>query len=129
MPTKPSHISAIDSTFLHGIRCFDIAPSEQWGHLKGILNRTIRIRQERKQTFTRSLKENIYYQLSSVVQSCLTLCDTMSCSTPGRPAQHLLPEPTQTHVHQVGDAIQPSHPPSSPSPPAVNLSQHQSLFQ
>ena len=66
MPTKPSHISAIDSTFLQGIRCFDIAPSEQWGHLKGILNRTIRIRQERKETFTRSLKENIYSQLSSV---------------------------------------------------------------
>ena len=65
---------------------------------------------------------------SSVAQSCPTLCDTMNCSTPGLPVRHQLPEPTQTHVHQVGDAIQPSHPLSSPSP-ALNLSWHQGLFQ
>ena len=65
----------------------------------------------------------------SVAQSCLTLCDPMNCSTPGLPVHHQLPEFTQTHVHQVGDAIQPSHPLSSPSPPAPNPSQHQSLFQ
>ena len=58
-----------------------------------------------------------------------TLCDLTNRSTPGLPVHHHLPESTQTHVHQVGDAIQPSHPPSSPSPPAPNSSQHQSLFQ
>ena len=66
---------------------------------------------------------------SSVAQSCPTLCDPMNCSMPGHPVHHQLPEFTQTHVHQVGDAIQPSHPLSSPSPPAPNPSQHQSLFQ
>ena len=68
-------------------------------------------------------------QFSSVAQSCLTLCNPMNCSTPGLPVHHQLPEFTQTHVHRVRDAIQPSHPGSSPSPPAPNLSQHQSLFQ
>ena len=68
-------------------------------------------------------------QFSSVSQSCLTLCDPMNCSTPGLPVHHQLPEVTQTHVHWVGDAIQPSHPLSSPFPPAPNPSQHQSLFQ
>ena len=68
-------------------------------------------------------------QFSSVAQSCPTLCDPMHCSTPGLPVHHQLPELTQTHDYQVGDAVQPSHPPSSPSPPAFNLSQHQGLFQ
>ena len=67
-------------------------------------------------------------QFNSVTQSCPTLCDPMNCSTPGLPVHHQLPESTQTHVHWVGDAIQPSHPLSSPSPPALNLSQHQGLF-
>ena len=66
---------------------------------------------------------------SSVAQLCLTLCDPMDCSTPGLPVHHQLPEFTQTHVHCVGDTIQPSHPLSTPSPPAFNLSQHQGLFQ
>ena len=66
---------------------------------------------------------------SSVTQSSPTLCDAMNRSTPGFPVHHQLPEFTQTHVHRVGDAIQPSHPGSSPSPPAPNPSQHQSLFQ
>ena len=66
---------------------------------------------------------------SKVTQSCPTLCDPMNCSTPGLPVHHQLPEFTQTHVHRVGDAIQPSHPLSSPFPPAPNPSQHQSLFQ
>ena len=67
----------------------------------------------------------------SAVQSlsCVPLCDPMNCSMPGLPVHHQLPESTQTHVHQVGDAIQPSHPLSSPSPPALNLSQNQGLFQ
>jgi len=68
-------------------------------------------------------------QFSSVTQSYLTLCNPMNCSTPGFPVHHQLPESTQTHVHWVGDAIQPSHPLSSPSPPALNLSQHQGLFK
>ena len=68
-------------------------------------------------------------QIRSVAQSCPTLCDPMNRSTPGLPVHHQLPEFTQTHVHRVSDAIQPSHPLSSPSPPAPNPSQHQSLFQ
>ena len=68
-------------------------------------------------------------QFSSVAQSCPTLCDPMNRSTPGLPVHHQLPEFTQTHIHRVGDAIQPSHPLSSPSPLAPNPSQHQSLFQ
>ena len=62
------------------------------------------------------------YFFSSVAQSCLTLCDPMDCSPQGLPVYHQLPEFTQTHVHQVSDAIQPSYPLSAPSPPALNLS-------
>ena len=69
------------------------------------------------------------FQFSLVAQSCPTLCNPMNHSMPGLPVHHQLLESTQTHVHWVGDAIQPSHPLSSPSPPALNLSQHQSLFQ
>ena len=90
-----------------------------------------------RDTVTSLLKTNIFaiyqrswsVQFSSVSQSCLTLCNPMYCSMPGLPVHHQLPELTQTHVHPVGDAIQPSHPLSSPSPLAFNLSQHQGLFQ
>ena len=68
-------------------------------------------------------------QFSSVAQSCPTLCNPMSRSMPGLPVHHQLPESTQNHVHQVSDAIQPSHPLSSPSPPDLNLSQHRDIFQ
>ena len=68
-------------------------------------------------------------QFNSVARSCPTLCNLMNHSTPGLPVHHQLPEFPQTHVHQVGDAIQPSHPLLSPSPPAPNPSQHQALFQ
>ena len=68
-------------------------------------------------------------QFSSVAQPCPTLCDLIDCSTPGIPVHHQLSEFTQTHVRRVGDATQPSHPLSSPSPPAFNLSQLQSLFK
>ena len=68
-------------------------------------------------------------QFSSVTQSCLTLCDPMDCNTPGLPVHHQLLEFTQTHVHWVSDANQPSHPLSSLSPPALNLCQHQGLFK
>ena len=71
------------------------------------------------------LKDSVQFS----AQSCLTLCDPLNCSMPGLPVHHRLPEFTQTHVHRVNDAIQPSHPLSSPSPPAPNPSQHQSLFQ
>ena len=69
----------------------------------------------------------IIIQFSSVTQSCPTLCDPMNCSTPGLPVHHQLLGFSQTHVHRVSDAIQPSHPLSSPSPPAPNPSQHQSF--
>ena len=72
-------------------------------------------------------QESVHF--SSVAQSCPTLCDPMNRSTPGLPVHHQLPEFTQTHVHQVRDAIQPSHLLLSPSPPASNRSQHQNCFQ
>ena len=79
------------------------------------------------------ISEKIYHhqsvQFSSVTQLWLTLCDSMNRSTPGLPVHHQLPEFTQTHVRRVGDAIQPSHPLPSVSPPAPNPSQHQGLFQ
>ena len=79
-------------------------------------------------TFTESQRID-WVQFSSVAQLYPTLCNPMNCSTPGLPVHHQLPEFTQTHVHRVGDAIQPSHSLSSPSPPAPNPSQHQSLCQ
>ena len=90
--------------------------------------------QEDNGSITLSLKGEIFIlefsvQFSPVAQSCPTLCDCMNHSMPGLPVHHQHPESTQTHVHQVGDAIHPSHPLSSPSPPALNLSQHQSLFK
>ena len=69
------------------------------------------------------------FQFSSVAHSCPALCDPMNCSMPGLPVHHQLPESTQTHVYYVGDAIQPSRLLSSPSPPALNLSQYQGLFK
>ena len=71
----------------------------------------------------------LHLMFSSVAQLCSTLCTIMDCSTPGFPVHHQLPEFTQTHVHWLGEAIQLSHPLSSPSPPAFNFSQHQGLFQ
>ena len=71
----------------------------------------------------------VYLPAAAVVQSCLTLCNPMECSTPGFPDLHQVPEFVQPHVHWVNDTIQPFHPLSSPSPPAFNLSQHQGLFQ
>ena len=74
-------------------------------------------------------RRNTPVQFNTFTQSCPTLCDPMNRSTPGLPVHHQLPEFTQTHVHRVSDAIQPSHPLSSPSPPAPNPSQHQTLLQ
>ena len=78
---------------------------------------------------TESINISCSVQVSSVAESYPTLCDPMNRSTPGLPVHHQLPEFTQTHVHRVSEAIQPSHPLSSPSPPAPNPSQHQGLFQ
>ena len=84
---------------------------------------------EKSRGFSENQNQKYYQfssvQFSSVAQSCPTLRDPMNCSTPGLPVHHQLPEFTQTHVHRVGDAIQPSHPLSSPSPPAPTPSQHQ----
>ena len=87
-----------------------------------------RVTTERLGTHTNSALLE-HSEFSSVAQSCLTLCNPMDCSMPGLPVHHQLPELTQTHVHGVGDAIQPSHPLLSPSPPTFNLSQHQGLFK
>ena len=76
-----------------------------------------------------SSMEHIICPISSVAQSCPTVCSPMDCSMPGLPVHHQLPEFTRTHLHWVGDAIQPSHPLLSPSPPTFNLSQHQCLFK
>ena len=76
-----------------------------------------------------STLHRIFSSVHSVAQSCTTLCDPMNCSTPGFPVHHQLPEFTQTQVHRVSDAIQSSHPLSSPSPPAPSPSQHQGIFQ
>ena len=87
------------------------------------------MKQTKDQTFAETFSYIVtYVQLSSVAQSCLTLCDPMDCSMPGCPVHQQLPELTQTHVHQVSDAIHLSCPLSSP-PPAFNLSQHQGLLQ
>ena len=75
------------------------------------------------------LKYGITVQFSLATQSCPTLCDPIDCSTPSFPVHHQLPQPTQTHVDQVGNAIQASHLLLSPSPPAFNLSQHKGLFK
>ena len=96
--------------------------------MKGIVNETDkeRVREYWKKSLGRII--TFLLQFSSVSQSCPTLCNPMNCSTPGLPVHHQLPEFTQTLVHRVGDGIQPSHPGSSPSPPAPNPSQHQSLY-
>ena len=91
-----------------------------------------KLNQEEIENMNRSItntKIETVIQFSSVTQSCPTLCDPMNCSTPGLPVHHQLPEFTQTHVHWVSDAIQPSHPLLFPSPPTLNLSQHQDLFK
>ena len=85
--------------------------------------------QIKKTLVQKSLWKAKNIQFSSVAQLCPTLCNPLNRSTPGLPVHHHLPEFTQTQVHQVGDDIQPSHPLSSPSPPAPNHSQHQDLFQ
>ena len=93
------------------------------------IRKTKCIRRAKENLKKRKKEDMPSVQFSSVTQSCPTLWDPMNWSTPGLPVHHQLPEFTQIHVHRVCDAIQPSHPLSSPSPPAPNPSQHQSLFQ
>ena len=99
---------------------------EVWKHLKLLLIRLCTKTWSFK--FSEQFHPKVSKSISSVTQSCPTLCDPMNCSMPGLPVHHQLPEFTQTHVHRVGDAIQPSHPLLSPSP-ALNLSQQQGLFK
>ena len=90
-----------------------------WGYPCGVYNLS---------WWAMAVSTNILY-IRSVAQSCPTLCDPMNNSTPGLPVHHQLPEFTETHIHRVSDVIQPSHPLTSPFPPASNPSQHQNLFQ
>ena len=107
--------------------------------INGMICGTMKLQYWQPEVFRKALSLSLYetlqrmvassVQLSSVAQSCPTLGDPMNHSMPGLPVHHQLPEFTQTHVQWVGDAIQPSHPLSSPSPPALNLSQQQGLFK
>ena len=110
---------------------------KQWKQWQTLFSWTPKSRQmvtvPMKLKYTWSLEEKLWQtwidQFSSVTESCPTLCDSMNCSMPGLPVHQQLPKFTQTHVHWVGDAIQLYHPLSSPSTPALNLSQHQGLFE
>ena len=101
--------------------CRESSRPRDWTHLPALAGRFF--------TTKPPGKPEVLYQFSSVAQSCPTFCDPMDRSTPVLPVNHQLLEFTQTHIHWVSDAIQPSHPLSSPSPPALNLSQHQGLFK
>ena len=101
-----------------------VKPRERTAAMPITLGLSWGLRLTNMSNFNLSLKK----QFSSVAWSCPTLCDPMNCSMPGLPVHHKLPEFTQT-VHWIGDAVQPSHPLSSPPPPALNLSQHQGLFK
>ena len=107
-----------------------IFPNEGWNlglpHCRWIL---YNLSSRKAESWTQICLISSSVQFSSVTQSCPTLCNPMNRSTPGLPVHYHLPEFTQTHMHWVGDAIQPSHPLSSPIPPAPNPSQHQGLFQ
>ena len=83
---------------------------------------------KKKKSYSIHNPNNTVIQFSSVAQSCPYLCDPMDCSKAGFPGHHQIPKLAQTHVHRVGDTVQPSHPLPSPSPPAFNLSQHQGFF-
>ena len=101
---------------IFGIKKKELSPILRCGRYKKMK----KIKNELNQLF--SISTLLLVQFSSVAQSCPTLCDPMNCSTPGLPVHHQLPEFTQTHVHRVSNAIQPSHPLSSTSPPALNPS-------
>ena len=107
----------------------DLRHHNVWWYLPITKRKNSNLTVEKSNTSTKWFKFNpIQFQSSSVVQLCPTLFDSMDCSMPGLPVHCQLPEFTQTQVHWVGDAIQPSHPRLSPSPPAFKVSQHQGLF-
>ena len=123
--TEPESILQVHWRFLEHLCCFRIVSSALWCvYSTSRCNFSFCIQRTRH-----SWVINSSNQFSSVAQLCLTLCDHMNCSMPGLRVHHQLLEFTQTHVHWVGDAMQPSHPLSSPSPPTFNLSQHHSLFK
>ena len=99
---------------------------QPWLHLQTLFPNKVQRFQTREGSYFDNFLDDT---VSSVAQSCPTLCNPMDCNTPGFPVHHLLLELTQTQAHWVGDAIQPSHPLLSPSPPSFNLSQHQGPFQ
>ena len=128
--TDHIHVASSLGSILSWSPCVYVPASSSLGWLLQLLD-VLRGRRGRCLQLCSSLSDSFWLfkvlfniQISSVSQSCLTLCDPMNFSTPGFPVHHKLREFTQTHVHRVGDAIQPSHPPSSPSPPALNPSQH-----
>ena len=102
---------------------------QQWPRYRNNSNASGWVSDENRVHLCSRILLSLSVQFSSVVQSCRTFCNPRNRSTPGLPVYHQLPEFIQTHVHRVSDAIQPSHPLSSASPPAPNPSQHQSLFQ
>jgi len=115
---------SLDKSFLSGPPCGPL--ENEVSHIWLLKIKLIKI--NKKFSFS-SVQWPHVTQFSSVTQSCPTLWDPMNRSMPGLPVHHQLPESTQTHVHRVSDAIQPSHPLLSPSPPALNLSQYQGLFK
>ena len=121
------------SGFLCGLRCDKVQlPSLIHSFFQPGLGEHITQPGTKQSTFiikSVNICNNPTHQFSSLIQSCLTLCDPMNCSTPGFPVHHQPLEFAHTHDHRVGDAIQPSHSLASPSPPAFSLSQHQGLFQ
>ena len=131
LPTKVRLVKAmVFPVVMYGCECWTVKKAECQridGFELWCWRRLLRVPWTARRFNQSILKEISSVQLSR--SSCPTPCDPMNRSTPGLPVHHQLPEFTQTHVHPVGDAIQPSHPLSSPSPPAPNPSQHQSLFQ
>ena len=124
-----SILIVFESIELNAVLVYDYRQREKRDQ-RGHSSATVNVRRSgTRDTHKEKQNKTDVVQFSSLTQSCLTLCDPMNHSTPGLPVHHQLPESIQTHVHWVGDAIQPSHPLSSPSPPAPNLSQHQGLFQ
>ena len=136
-PFCPLSPPSTTSVVLHICECVCVWIPHKWDHtlfiflwhfsLRVTPSRVIHTVENRKSSFF--LMAEFRSEIRSVAQSCPTLWDPMNHSTPGLPVHHQLPKFTQTHVHRVSDAIQPSHPLSSPSPPVPNSSQHQSLFQ
>ena len=122
------YLPSLDTTDLHSITRISLHLPELYIHMESHNMYSFSGGQGYLTSF-RFIHVAVYIQIRSVAQLCPTLCDPMNRSTPGLPVHHQLSEFTQTHVHRVSDAIQPSHPLSSPSPLAPNPSQHQSLFQ